>query len=86
MEQYRLVDILGVPQNFGQKGQVVAVHRAQVAEPHIFKHTARQQGLLQGLLDLMGHPIHCPAWGGGVHDAAVVLFKGEVLGFQSLFG
>ena len=86
MEQDRLLQADGVAENFGQIGHVVAVHRPQVGEAHIFKHAAGQNALLQGLLYAVGHPVELPPQPEGAHHLPVPLLEAQVLGFEPLAG
>ena len=85
MEQNRLIQLLGIPQNLGQQGQIVPVHRPQIVKSHILEHTAGQQCLLQSLLYPVGYPVNRAPQSVGVHNSAVVLLKCEVLWLEPLF-
>ena len=64
----------------------MAVHRPQVGEAHVFKHTAGQDTLLQGLLHAVGHPVELPPQPEGAHHLPVPLLEAQVLGLEPLAG
>ena len=86
MEQHRALQVPGVGEQAGEPFYVMAVHGTKIGKAHILKHTAGQQGLFDGRLDLMGHLVDPPAQGGGPHHLPVAPLESEVLGLEPLPG
>ena len=86
MEQHRALQVPGVGEKAGEPFYVMAVHGTKIGKAHILKHTAGQQGLFDGRLDLVGHPVDPSAQGGGPHHLPVAPLEAEILGLEPLPG
>ena len=79
MEQYRLVQILRRRQQGNQARQIVAIHRPQVSQAHIFKHGFLQEQLLDPVFHPAAGKVQCLPARQLLHHPPVCLLGSQVM-------
>ena len=86
MKKNGLIQFLGILQNPGQFMKIVPIHRTKIPESHIFKHTAVEQTLADGLFQPMGQIIYPLSHRSRIHELTVFSLEGEILRLCALLG
>ena len=96
VQQHRAVHLLGLPQQVGDPGQIVAIHRPEILEAHVVEHVRADEPALEPFLEAVDAAVEgaahrvAPGHGApGALDAVVALAGadvGQVLGHAAHVG